>query len=82
MGALILMFPPQARKMPTRNTAPIPPCTPHGTITFVLRRMGIDERFSQYWNLTVGSAFRSPEAGGVRQRSSQGHARHPLQIRQ
>jgi hypothetical protein len=29
----------------------------------------------------VGSAFRSPEAGGVRQRSSQGHARHPLQIR-
>jgi hypothetical protein len=46
MGALILMFLPQAWKMPTRNTAPIPPCMPRGTITFILRQMGIDERFS------------------------------------
>ena len=71
------MFPPQAWKMPTRNTASIPPCTPRGTITCVLRRMGIDERFSQHWNLTVGLAFWSPEAGGVQQRSSQGHTCHP-----
>ena len=78
------MFPPQAGKMQTRNTTLIPPCTPRGIIAFVLRRMSIDERLSQHWNLTVGSAFqqnfRSPEAGGVRQRSSQGHAPHPLQI--
>ena len=46
MGALILMFPSQAWKMPARNTAAIPRCTPCGTIPFVLRRTGIDERFS------------------------------------
>ena len=81
MGALILMFPPQARKILTRNTASIPPCMPCGTIAFVLRCMGINERFSQHWNLTVGSAFRLLEAGEVQQRSSQGHTCHPLQIR-
>ena len=81
MGALIQMFLPQAWKMPTRNTASIPPHKPRGTITFVLRRTGINERFSQHWNLMVGSAFRSSKAGGVWQRSSQGHAHHPLQIR-
>ena len=76
-----MMFPPQAWKMPTRTTVPIPPRTPCGTIVFVLRHTGINERFSQHWNLTVGSAFRLPKAGGVRQRSSQGNACHPLQIR-
>ena len=35
------MFPPQARKMPTRNITPIPPCTPRGTIAFILRRTAL-----------------------------------------